>query len=248
MRRFPILLVAVLIPGTALAGKAFDTDDVSARQLLEYLDHSDWRYRHDACEALGDRKVAEAADDLVRLVSEDPSERVRRRCLDALDRLRSGRLVPAAESMALNDPDDGNRRRALAQIEDHGNERSGPVLGAVLQDDRDEDTRRKAAVILGKKNWRTGRAALWAAATGDRSEDVRSAAVEALERAPAAEDRDALVACLDDPESDIQRHAARALVRLGDASVGPILREKALDAKDKGVAEEFNEAAERLGS
>ncbi len=36
-------------------------------------------------------------------------------------------------------------------------------------------------------------------------------------------------------------------MKIGDRSVAPILRDKALDATDRKVAEELNEAAGRLG-
>lgn len=247
MKLLSLLLAVLAFPSTAAAGKAFDQDEVTGRELIAFLDHDSWRYRNDACEELADRRIVQAADKMVELAARDPSDRVRRACLEALDDLDSDKLVPAAETMALGDPDDGNRRSALAQIEDHGNERSAPVLARVLLSDADADTRRKAAVILGKKNWRAGFDAIRAAAIQDANDDVRIAAVDALGRHPGADDRDALVTCLDDRDEHVQRRAARALVTLGDRSVAPLLRDKALDAKDADVAEEFNEAAERLG-
>ncbi|MCP4868318.1 MAG: HEAT repeat domain-containing protein [Proteobacteria bacterium] len=247
MKLLPIVFVALAFPGTAMAGKAFDQDDVTGRQLIEYLDHDSWRFRHDACEELADRKMIQAEAKLVQLVSEDPAERVRRQCLKALEHLGSAQLVPAAESMALNDGDPDNRRTALAIIEDDGSERSGPILGTIVAGDPDAGTRRKAAIILGKKAWRNGFDGLRQAALSDADKGVREAAVEALGRRPAADDRDTLVTCLDDTEEDVQIDAARALVKLGDRSVASVLRDKALDAKDSDVAEEFNEAAEKLG-
>lgn len=280
--RTPVLLLvafALLLPTTSYAGKAFDTDDVTGRQLLDYLDHPDWHFRHDACEEVGERKIVQAEEQLVALATGDASERVRRTCLEALKDLGSRMLVPSAESIALEDGDPGNRKYALDIIEDHGGERSGPVLGRVLEEDPDEDLRRKAAVILRKKGWTNATESLARAASADPDKGVREAALEGLvllggpdhrpaihrimledpdekvrltvvemiEKAPTAADRDALVAALDDTYSHVQRHAARALVKLGDRSVGPILRDKALDQTDRKVAEEFNEAASRLG-
>ncbi len=274
-----MLCVTLLAPALAHAGKAFDTDEVTGRQLLEYLDHPDWRFRNDACEEVGERKIVQAEEQLVRLATDDASERVRRACLEALKDIGSDKLVPAAETAVLLDHDDGNRKYALDIIEDHGTERSGPVLGRVLEEDPDEGLRRKAAVILKKKGWTNATDSLARAAVNDPDDGVRKAALEGLvrlggpehrptihrimledpnekvrlaivemiEEAPTKADRDALVAALDDSYSHVQRHAARALVKIGDRTVGPILRDKALDQSDRKVAEEFNEAAGRLG-
>lgn len=62
-----------------------------------------------------------------------------------------------------------------------------------------------------------------------------------------AEDKAPLLLALDEPDENVARHAARALIKLGDGSVAPTLREKAMKATNRDVAEEFNEAATRLG-
>jgi HEAT repeat protein len=78
-------------------------------------------------------------------------------------------------------------------------------------------------------------------------ENLRYDIVRMIESAPSRDDRDALIEALNDRNPHVARHAARALVRVGDRSVAPILRSKALDATDRKVAEEFNVAASRLG-
>jgi len=282
MRAIPLLALfaTLLVPSTLLAGKSFDFDAVSGRQLIDYLDHPDWHFRLDACNQIGDRKIRQAEDKLVELVADDGSHKVRKECFDALREVGSTKHLIAAETMALSDPDAGNRGYALARIEDLGSEASsGPVLGQVMVDDLEASLRRKAAVIVWKRGWRTAseglkRAALEDADAGVREEareglfrlggpelravlhkimledpeaDVRIELVKLFEQAPTRDDRDALVAALDDSNPHVQRHAARALVKVGDRSVAPILREKALDTTDRDVAEEFGKAAGRLG-
>ncbi len=82
----------------------------------------------------------------------------------------------------------------------------------------------------------------------DSDAGLRERVVRMIERAPHAQDRDALLAALDDSAPDVARHAARALVRLGDRDAGVVLRAKVLDQTDRKVAQEFSEAASRLGA
>jgi HEAT repeat protein len=274
-----LLILAMALPAPALAGKAFDTGDVTGRQLIDYLDHPDWRFRHDSCEEIGDRKLVQAEEQLIPLAIEDDNERVRRVCLEALKRIGSGKIVPAAETMLLDDPDAGNRKYAIGLVEDLGNDKSGAVLAQVILSDSEAGLRKKAVVIARKKGWVDAVDAMTKAAVEDADEGVREEArealadmggegfrkvlyrilledpdvgarrdvVEMLEDKPRKEDRDTLIRALDDADTHVARIAARALVKIGDRTVAPILREKALDATDSKVAEELNEAAERLG-
>jgi len=179
------LLTFLAIANSAFAGKVFDPDMVSGRQLMDYLDHPDWRFRLDATNEIADRRITQAKEKLEVLASTDASDRVRWKALDALMNVFGG-------------PSDRG------------------ILHAVVSTSRDEG--------------------------------LREHVIRLMERAPQTADRPTLLASLDDVSADVQRHAARALVRLGDRSAGPILREKALDQIDRKVAEEFSEAAGRLGA
>lgn len=182
---FLVVLLLLSVANTAFAGKAFDPDLVSGRQLIDYLDHPDWRFRLDATDELARRRIAQAAPRLEELAATDPSDRVRREALDAL-------------------------------VEVFGGPSDRSVLHAIV--------------------------------TGAGDDGLREHVVRLIEKAPRAEDKDCLVAALDDAHPDVARHAARALVRLGDRDAGLLLRDKALDARDRKVAEEFSEAAARLGA
>lgn len=81
---FLVVLLLLSVANTAFAGKAFDPDLVSGRQLIDYLDHPDWRFRLDATDELARRRIAQAAPRLEELAATDPSDRVRREALDAL--------------------------------------------------------------------------------------------------------------------------------------------------------------------
>ncbi len=92
------------------------------------------------------------------------------------------------------------------------------------------------------------RGVLHAIVSNSSDAGLRERVVRMIERAPHAQDRDALLAALDDSAPDVARHAARALVRLGDRDAGVVLRAKVLDQTDRKVAQEFSEAASRLGA
>jgi HEAT repeat protein len=186
MTRIVLVVLALLATAQpAFAGKAFDPDLVSGRQLLDYLDHPDWRFRLDATDEVARRRIAQAKPKLEELIASDPSARVRTEALDAV-----------------------------------------------------------MEVFGGPSN----RGVLYALAGTAPDDKLRLRAIKFMERAPHAEDRAALLDALDDPYSHCARHAARALVRLGDRDAGRVLRDKALDATDRKVAEEFSEAAARLGA
>ncbi len=171
------------LPAPALAGKAFDKDEVSGRMLLDYLDHPDWRFRLDSTDEIVARRLVQAKPQLEDLAADDPNDRVRAAAFDALN------------SLGL-----GVERYILHEI----------LLEA-----------------------------------GDK--DLRYRMVRVIEQAPVKEDKLALVEALRDPSSHVSRHAARAMVRLGDRSLAPVLRGVALETVDREVAEELNHAASRLG-
>lgn len=276
---FVAIIAQGVLPSTSLAGKAFDVEVVTGRELLAYLDHPDWRFRLDAISESAHRKLIQAADKLVVLAGHDDNSRVRKAALKALGAVGSSWWLPTAERVAEDDPEAANRKEALLVIENKGAERSSAMLGRILLNDSDAGVRRKAALILRNTGWPGAEDALAQVVTQDGDPDVRQPALEALiplarderrsllhrvmlddpdkkvrlrvvqgiAKAPVAVDREPLVAALGDPYSHAARHAARALVALGDRSVAPILRAKALEVRDRKVAAEFNEAAAKLG-
>ena len=88
LRRLLSIVALVAVTGTAPtaahAGKAFEAEHTSGRQLLDYLDHPDWRFRLDATDEIADRHIAQAKPKLEELATRDPNDRVREAALDAL--------------------------------------------------------------------------------------------------------------------------------------------------------------------
>ena len=79
-------------------------------------------------------------------------------------------------------------------------------------------------------------------------EKLREEIARGLGESPLAVDREPLLARLDDPDIDVAVLSAHALAKLGDESVGPILREKSKKAVEEKLAVEFAKAAAQLGS
>jgi len=101
----------------------------------------------------------------------------------------------------------------------------------------------KAVVLFGNPD---SRPAVHAQMLEHPDERTREWIIRAVETSPMPLDQDALVQALDDPHPHSARHAARALKKLGDPAVAPILRDKAMSASDPAVAQEFSAAAEHL--
>ena len=102
---------------------------------------------------------------------------------------------------------------------------------------------RRALAVLGGDKYRP---VLHRILLDEPNKKYRLEVAELIEDNPLPVDSSALLDSLDDPYSKIAKTAAKSLVKLGDKSVAPILREKALETTDRGLAEEFSEAASLL--
>lgn len=246
MRIRALLIALSLAAAPAWAGKSFDTREATSAQLLDYLQHGDWRFRKDAVDELGDRKVRDAAEPLKGVAAQDASEEVRRAALKALRRIDPQLGVPAAETTLLEDPFPENRREALAVIEDAASARSAPVLAAVIRSDPDEGVRLKSMKIIAKRGWRGAEDAL-RSAVEDPASSIRVTALETLLKLGGVKDRalahDALAR---DPDIGVRRNLVEAIEEAPtpddkDALVA------ALADPDEDVARHAARALARLG-
>jgi len=261
-------------------GPDFDSSGATGKELLQYLDHENYKFRLEALDELGDRKLVQVGDKVVELAKSDEHYKVRLEALEVLGDLESSWLVPTAEHMVIEDPVENNRDEALEVLEDLGEgSRTAMVLGKVVAGDAISDLRESAAKLLREKKWTGAEEQLARAALRDGDSDVRRECrralavlggekyrpvlhrvlldepskkyrlemAEIIEDEPMAVDKQALLDALDDPYGKVAITAAKALVKLKDSSVTKILREKAMEATDRNVASEFNEAAEDLG-
>jgi HEAT repeat protein len=102
---------------------------------------------------------------------------------------------------------------------------------------------RRALAVLGGEKYRP---VLHRILLDEPNKKYRLEIAELIEDNPLPVDSGPLIDALDDPYSKIARVAARSLVKLGDKSAASILREKALETADRGLAEEFGKAASLL--
>ena len=171
----------------------------------------------------------------------------RRKALAVIERRGTARSAPVLSQVLLGDPDLQTARKAAVVLRSQAWSGAEPVQEEVAATSPDRVTRTNAAhalLILDR--------ARYTALFHDRlrkEPDARARRdlVEILEKEPTPGDKDILVTMLDDDDPHVARHAARALVRLGDPSVAAILKAKSLDVRDRKVAEEFAEAASLLG-
>lgn len=148
----------------------------------------------------------------------------------------------------LDHPDWRFRLDATEEIADRKIAAAKPKLEALAASDpHDRVCRAALEAVMEEFGGPSDRSILHAILVNAGDEDLRYDIVRMIESSPQPADRDALIAALDDSNPHVARHAARALIRVGDRSVAPLLRDKALDATDRKVAEEFNLAASRLG-
>lgn len=269
------LILSLFLSGPAHAFKAKKASDA---ELVTALTHDEVDDRIDAIAEMERRGMKESGADIAQLVRTDPVPGVRKKGLAVLEKLRWDGLYDLCGEVMVSDEDDAIRAKAMAILEDQGPSSFSPSFGQVAQSDADEGNRRKAVIIIGKRGWADQQEAVLAATRdsapkvqhqawialirlGDEAmrpavhvalkegdEQTREQIAKVLGEAPLAIDKDPLVAALDDPDLDVRVLAARSLGKLGDASVGPLLREKSNKSTDEKEAVEFAKAAALLGS
>ena len=179
------------------------------------------------------------------LVDSEPSHR--RKAIAIIEKKGTQRSAPVLSQVLKGDPDVETQRKAAVVLRHKAWTGAEPVQEEAAFASQDRDIRLNAIWALLRID-RARYTALFHERMRTESDDkARLDLVKVLEKEPTAADRDALVQMLDDGYAHVARHAARALVKLGDRSVAEVLRSKSMDVKDRKVAEEFAEAASLLG-
>jgi HEAT repeat protein len=248
----------------------------SELELVACLDNPSVELRIACADQLGSRGLVSQQDALVAVARDDAQASVRLAALEALREMQAPSLAKAAEHMVLSDEVTSNRAHALGVIEkDCGDEAAGVVVQAMADADA-TIARKAVIIVgkrgfsagepwlaehgvqhsepaVVEQAWksltRLGNPDLrpkihQALASGNES--VRKAIARALRDTVLPMDKDALIGALDDSNIHVARDAAKALVELGDASVAPILREKAAAAADESVRGDFEKSAAKL--
>jgi HEAT repeat protein len=177
----------------------------------------------------------------------DAEESHRRKAISIIEKNGTARSAPVLSQVLKGDPDIDTQRKAAQVLRQKAWTGAEPVQKELAFSSEDRTIRVNAIWAL----WRIDRdkyAELFHERLRTEPDaKARRDLVELIEKAPRAGDKDVLVEMLDDDDPHVARHAARALVGLGDRSVALVLRAKSMDVNDRKVAEEFEEAAEKLG-
>lgn len=206
---FRLVVVAFLLasaPSGAWAKKAFDTRGASTEELIHHLQDADEDARRDAIEEIEDRKLLVAADALAGVARADPSARVRRAALSALERVSVAHLVPAAETAVLEDMESNNREHAIALLAEHATPKSAGIVTQALESDPDRGVRLRAAKVLKKTRWPGTDAALLLVLLSGAETNLRVLCAEALLALDSPVHRKVVRdLALSDPNEDLRR-------------------------------------------
>jgi HEAT repeat protein len=273
--RLLVALGSFVLASSAVAGE-INPKKASGAELVACLQDPSAELRIACAEQIGGRGLDNKAASLLAVVRDDGEPRVRMAALDALVELEVDLMADAAEHMTVHDELTSNRARALAIIEKRCTDASAPAVVQAMADDDATIARKAVIIVgkrgfsagepwlvefgvshgepaVAAQAWKTltrlgnpeYRSAIHRAlATGTEAE--RKAVVQAMRDTVLPMDRAALVGALDDSNSHVARDAAKALVELGDASVAPILREKAAAAAEGSVKSDFDKCADKL--
>lgn len=171
----------------------------------------------------------------------------RRKAVGVIEKKGTARSAPVLSQVLKGDPDTETQRKAAVVLRHKAWRGAEPVQEELAFSSKDRGVRVNAiwALLLIDRDRYTE--LFHTRLRTEPDEKGRLDLVKVLARSPTAADRDVLIEMLDDDYSHVARHAARALVNLGDRSVAEILKAKSMDVRDRKVAEEFAEAAEKLG-
>jgi HEAT repeat protein len=197
-----------------------------------------------ALRKLGSKEALPAAEAAV-LEDRDKGNRVE--AIALMEDLGNDRSAPVLAQVLEGDPEAGVRRKAVKVL---AKRRWGGAEEAVLhaiRADSDAGVRKEALEAAARLLGEPGRVAAREVLGQDRDIGMRRLAADLLRDRPLAADRDVLLKAIDDIDEDVAIKATRGLRRLGDRSVGPILREKSRAVPNRKLAEELAEAATELG-
>jgi len=219
----------------------------SAPQLIELAKSDPEAYvRKRALSALEDMRPEGLYTLCDHIIQNDEDKSQRGKALAILEQTGPSSHSATVGFALVNDSDAGIRRKAAIIIgkRSWADQQDALVTGAGDTDSKVMYASYRALIRLGDEAMRP---MIHEALANMDDEKLREEIARGLGETPLAVDKDALVAALDDPDVDVAVLGARALAKLGDTSVGPMLREKSGSAADEKRSEEFAKAAAQLG-
>lgn len=229
-------------------------DEIADRRLVQAspqvadmaVNSSSEDVRHQALTTLERLGGTELVPTAHQAVLTDSSTRNRQKALRLIELYGGAESSEVIGQVIAEDSEATARRKAVVIASKKGMSDLEPLLVTTGMADSDGEVAlesAKAVILFGNPD---SRPAVHERMLTHPDERTREWIIRTIETAPIPLDQGPLLKALDDPHPHSARHAARALKKLGDASVAPILREKAMSARDPAVAEEFSAAAEHL--
>ncbi len=182
-----------------------------------------------------------------RMLLEDVILANRKFALTILEEHGNDRSAKAVARAVTQDSSAAQRRKAALVLRDKGWRGGEEILAKVVLKEKDREVRDAAIDALAILGGEQYRGIFHQVMLEDPEEEVRIQMVQRLEKAPLSIDRDALVVALGDASINVAASAARALIRLGDKSIVPVLKYRALEADGEERATLLRDAAAELG-
>ena len=222
---------------------------VDAEGVLARLAHGDDdpRVRNGALRGMQKLNCKDALPAAEATVLEDRDKDNRIDAIAIIEDLGNDRSAPVLAQVLEGDPEAGTRKKAVRVLGKRRWTGAEEVILQAAKADPDGGVRREAMAVCSRTMGERGRAVVRDLLLTDPDAGVRREAVDLLRDQPVAGDKDALIRALDDRDEDVAVFAARGLIRLGDRSAGPILREKSRRAPTRKLQKEMAEAAHELG-
>ncbi len=207
---------------------------------------SSLKVREECIEALAKIGGPESANVLRKIAASDPNEAMRLEALDALDEVDTEELaIPVVIQILKNDNSIRVRKEAADLIGGQKWKSGIPALAEVAKSNAPLELRRDCLKQLFKMGDPAGYAVVYEILQQSDSVDMRRQAADLIEENPPASAFDPLCQALNDQDDKVAEKAVDGLVKLGDKSAAPVLREAAKKRSGK-LAEKMDEAADKL--
>jgi HEAT repeat protein len=240
-------LVALVAPGDVAArGLPKDLDEA---QLIETLDTGAEGPRVEACKRLGKRRSPSAIPAVGKVARNDPSAKVRRYCIGALEDIGTKASASFLKEAAASDSDEEVRQHALAALERVGTEEDmAELVIKILDGDGSIRMRREAAKVLGSAKWASGQEHLIKCVKGDQPIELREECLDSLILIGQPSGYEVIhETLLMDPSAEMRERASRNLEHHPvQGSLEPLC--KALKDPDEKVVKNAVDALVRLGN
>lgn len=205
------------------------------------------KVRETCIEALSKMPGPESAAVLRRIAATDPNEAMRLEALDGLEEVDTEEAaIPIVVQILKNDSSVRVRKEAAELIGEQKWKSGIPALAEVARSSGAPlELRRACLEELFEMGDPSAYAVVYEILHSSDAVELRRKAASMIEKHPPASAFQPLCQALDDPDKEVAGDAVKGLVKLGDKSAAPYLREAAQKRSGK-LAKKMKEAADKL--